>query len=142
MAAVLNTMRFFWSGSMDLSLLKGSAFKTVYGFQLTIQTIIGVTLPWAAQSRSLYAAWVCLILWMEGAHFVIIPSAIKSIFGQEADKIYAILFSYSGISALLMLLIVTSSFGCNYESVFQFSAILSFTALTILIGLFKLKNAF
>lgn len=32
MAAVLNTMRFFWSGSMDLSLLKGSAFKIVYGF--------------------------------------------------------------------------------------------------------------
>lgn len=77
---------------------------------------------------------------MEGAHFVIIPNAIKSIFGQEADKIYSILFSYSGISALLMLLIVTSTFGGNYESVFQFSSILSLTAFIILTGVFKEKQ--
>ena len=76
---------------------------------------------------------------MEGAHFVIIPSAIKSIFGQEADKIYSILFSYSGISALLMLVIVTTTFGSNYESIFQFSSILSLTALIILTTVFKEK---
>ena len=81
MAAVLNTMRFFWSGAMDLSILKGKSLRTIYGFQLAMQVFFGITLPWAAQSRSLYAVWVCLILWMEGAHFVILPSAIKSIFG-------------------------------------------------------------
>ena len=136
-ASILNTMRFLWSGAMDLNILKGRSLKTVYGFQLAMQAIFGMTLSWAAQSRSLYTIWVCLILWMEGAHFVIIPSAIKSIFGQEADKIYAILFSYSGISAILMLFIVTSKFGNNYESVFQLSAMLSIAALIILIGVFK-----
>ena len=136
-ASILNTMRFLWSGAMDLNILKGRSLKTVYGFQLAMQAIFGMTLSWAAQSRSLYTIWVCLILWMEGAHFVIIPSAIKSIFGQEADKIYAILFSYSGISAILMLFIVTSKFGSNYESVFQLSAMLSIAAFVLLIGAFK-----
>merc|ERR1712087_618637 len=112
---ILNTMRFFWSGALDLNILKGFAFKTVYGLQLAMQVVFGITFTWAAQTRLSYATWVCLILWMEGAHFVIIPSAIKAIYGKEADKIYALLFSYSGISAVLMLFIVTSSFGQNYE---------------------------
>lgn len=32
LAAVLNTMRFVWSGAMDLKLFKASPFKHVYGF--------------------------------------------------------------------------------------------------------------
>ena len=32
LAGILNTMRFVWSGAMDLEILKGSPFKLVYGF--------------------------------------------------------------------------------------------------------------
>ena len=52
-------------------------------------------MPWASNSSTLYAVWICLILWAEGAHFVVIPSALKEIYGKEADTIYALIFSYS-----------------------------------------------
>lgn len=32
LAAIMNTMRFVWSGAMDLDFLKTSPFKIVYGF--------------------------------------------------------------------------------------------------------------
>lgn len=136
-AALLSAIRFPWSGAMDLSLFKAAPFKTVYGFQLCLQTFLGFTLPMVHHSRVLFAIWVCLIMWTEGAHFVVLPSAIKSIFGGEANTIYATLFSYSGISAILMLFIVKSQFGSNYESVFKLSALLSLTALVILLCCFK-----
>lgn len=94
-------------------------------------------MPWASNSSTLYAVWICLILWAEGAHFVVIPSALKEIYGKEADTIYALIFSYSGIAALLMLIVVRSSFGKDYETIIKFSSGLSLVAFLILILVFK-----
>ena len=124
---------------MDLDILSHAPFKTVYGFQLMLQIILGSTLHWASKSYQLYAIWVCLILWAEGAHFVVIPSVVKTIYGREAGTIYALLFSYTSISAILMLFIVKSEFGSDYESVFKLSALLSSISFVTLICFFDEK---
>ena len=79
------------------------------------------------------------MLWTEGAHFVVIPSALKEIYGKEANTIYAFLFSYSGLSSILVMIVARSKFGADYEMVFRFSGVLSLVALLILIVFFKEK---
>lgn len=133
-AAFMGALRFVWSAALDLD---GASFKLVYGVLLTIQTLLGATIEFATRSRFTYAAWMCLMLFTEGAHFTVIPNALKKIFGESASSVYGVIFTFTGLSSLLMLFIVRSDFGARYAAVFEFSACLSGLALCILLFAFS-----
>ena len=70
-AAFMGAMRFVWSATMDY--IDYNSFRKVYGALLLTQTILGATIDIAAESgKSLFALWLCLMLFTEGAHFVVI----------------------------------------------------------------------
>ena len=133
-ASVLGTIRFVWSAAMDI---KGATFMRVYGVLLMVQIMLGLTIKFATQHKSTYLAWVCLMMFTEGGHFTIIPNALKNIFGDQATSVYGCIFTYTGISSLMMIFIVSSKFGEDYESVITFSAVLSMVALFVLVFFFK-----
>ena len=117
--------------------IKGATFKKVYGVLLGMQIMLGLTIQLAVSSQTMYIVWVCLMMFTEGGHFTIIPSAIKQIFGEGATSVYGCIFTYTGVSSLMMIFVVNSHFGENYDQVFIFSALLSFVALIMLIFFFK-----
>ena len=94
-------------------------------------------MPFATQEKKTFATWICLMLFTEGAHFVVIPTILRQIYGTSASSIYGVLFTFTGLSNLAMIFIVGSQFGKNYDKVFQLSAILNVIALTMLIIGFK-----
>jgi len=109
----------------------------VYATMLVIQITAGLTIKWATQSRQLYAMWVCMMMLTEGGHFTVIPNAIKQIYGERlATRVYAILITYTGFSSFLIIFIVRSKFGSNYDDIFNLSAILSLISLTILLTVY------
>lgn len=77
------------------------------------------------------------MLFTEGGHFTIVPNALKIIYGEAAGPIYGVIFTFTGVSNLMMLFIVKSSFGQSYTQVFHLSAGLSLAALVLLVLCFQ-----
>jgi hypothetical protein len=133
-ASFLNAIRFLWSASMDQS---WGSFKRIYGALLCIQIVLGATMEWAAQNKLTYAAWICLMMFTEGGHFTIIPNALKVLYGDRATEVYGIVFTYTGLSCLLIIFIVQAPFGQNYEQIFKLTALLSTVSLIVLVGFYN-----
>lgn len=135
-AAFMGALRFIWSATMDHC--GENSFKKVYGTLLLTQTILGATIDKAAESgRSLFALWLCLMIFTEGAHFVVIPTALRTLYREAAPSIYGVVFTYTGLSSLIIMLVGQTSFGKNYSQVFELSAYLSGAALFLLLFCFK-----
>ena len=135
-AAFMGAMRFVWSATMDY--INHNSFRKVYGALLLTQTILGATIDIAAESgKSLFALWLCLMLFTEGAHFVVIPNALRILYKEAAPSIYGVIFTYTGLSSFFIMMIVQSNFGKNYASVFTLSACLSGLAFLLLLFCFK-----
>lgn len=81
-----------------------------------------------------------LLIFTEGAHFVIVPTTLRKLYGEAASSIYGLIFTYTGLANLLIMIIVKSDFGRNYVQVFGLSAILSAIAFVILVTCFKEEN--
>ena len=133
-AAGLNSVRFVWSSAFDVP---GVSFKMVYGVLLVIQIVLGLTLMWASQSKLTYTIWVSVILFAEGGHFALLPTVIKALYGNLATQVYSLLFTFTGLSNLMIILVVRSHFGHDYSSVFQVMSGLSAVSLAILLLFFK-----
>lgn len=133
LGAVLSTFRFVWSWAMDA---KGSSFKRVYGTLLFLQIILGFSITYTCQTKLMFTVTICLMLFTEGAHFTIIPNGVMLIFGETATSVYGCTFTFTGVTSLLMILVVGSDMGSQYTQVFHFSAVLSSIALAILVCLF------
>lgn len=133
LAAGLNTIRFVWSAAYDHPKL---SFKMVYGALILIQVAFGFTLSWAAQSRTTYAIWVGTILFTEGGHFVLLPTVVKVLYKDLATPLYSLLFTFTGLSNLLMILVVHTTMGTNYNAMFKLMSVLSLAAFTILTTVF------
>ena len=93
-------------------------FRLVYGTLLIAQIALGASMPFATQYKKTFATWICLMLFTEGAHFVIIPTILRQIYGASASSIYGVIFTFTGLSNLAMIFIVGSKFGENYDRVF------------------------
>lgn len=100
-ASIFNAVRFVWS-----TLLDRYSYKQVYGSLLLIQIAVCGTFPFITNSQLLYAIWVCLIYFCEGAHFVLVPNILKKIFGAYATSLYGVAFAFTGTCSILMLLIL------------------------------------
>ena len=99
-AAICNTIRFTWSTALDYF-----SYKFIYGSLVFIQMILMFTMPLVATNRLLYAIWVSLTLFCEGGHFTLLPNILRKIFGEQATFLYGILFFYSGVSSVLMIIL-------------------------------------
>jgi Na+/melibiose symporter-like transporter len=99
-ASVLSAARFIWStASMDYF-----SYRTIYAVLLVMQIILCMTMPLVSKNAGLYAIWVCLVCFCEGGHFSMVPNVVKKIFGKESTGLYGILYSYSGVCAIMLII--------------------------------------
>ena len=98
---------------------------------------MGATIDFAAQTRPTFALWLCLMIFTEGGHFVIVPNALRAIYGEAASGVYGVIFTFTGLSSFMIMFVVTSDFGRDYAKVFTLSACLSGLALILLIFCFN-----
>lgn len=142
-ASLIGTMRFFWSGLLDF---KWASFKLIYAILLVIQIILGLTFEWAAAyGRITFAVWVSTIIFCEGGHFTLLPAIYRKCFGEEgAIRAYGVGFSYTGVSSVLILVVVTFINGSGksteieaFTPVIYMSVGLSAIALILLIVFFR-----
>jgi len=85
--------------------------------------------------------WVSLILFCEGGHFTIVPNVLKKIYGSEnGTALYGIAFSYSGISAILIVILQTvllTDDPDTYVYFFYANGACSVVSMLMLLTLFK-----
>ena len=79
------------------------------------------------------------MIFCEGAHFVIIPTALRLIYGKSASSVYGVIFTFTGLANLMIMLICRSNFGLDYGKVFILSAAMNVVAIILLLGGFKQK---
>ena len=96
-AALCNAIRFLWSFATDFF-----SYKLVYGILLVLQIVIDFTVPLVAENKYLYAIWISLMLFCEGAHFVLVPNVLKKIFGERGTQLYGIAFSFNGLASIII----------------------------------------
>lgn len=101
-AAICNAIRFCWSGLTD-----HFSYKLIYGILLVIQIALDFTIPLVSSNAGLYAIWICLILFCEGGHFTLVPNVLKKIYGDKGTALYGVCFSYTGVCAILIIILQT-----------------------------------
>ena len=136
-SALMGALRFAWSGSMDFITI--NPYKKVYGTLLLIQAALGFSIELFAENQLTFAIWMCLLIFCEGAHFTIIPTTLKLIYGKSASSIYGVIFSFAGLANLMIMLVTGSELGKNYTCVVQISAAMSMFAFLLLTFAFKEK---
>ena len=104
----MGALRFSWSAVMDL---ESASFKKVYGALLICQILLGSTIEFAVQSRTTFMIWICMMLFTEGGHFTIMPTVMRTIYGDSATAIYGIIFSFTGLANIMIMFIVKSEIG-------------------------------
>ena len=65
----------------------------------------GVCIVLFSHIPGLYAFFYCMILFAEGGHFTVVPNVLKQIFGSQATQLYGFMFSYTGFTSILLVLL-------------------------------------
>lgn len=99
-ASVFSSVRFVWSYATDYY-----SYKVVYAVLLIMQIVLDFTTPLVAENSVLYFVWITVILFCEGAHFVLVPNVLKKIYGEKSTLLYGIMFSYTGICSILIVVL-------------------------------------
>ena len=135
-AQILNCIRFFWSGLTD-----HYSYKMVYGSLCFMQVLLDFAMPLCARNNWTFAICVSLIMFCEGGHFTLLPNVLKKIYGDQGTALYGIAFSYTGVCAILILVLqhfwLDSDSVASYNSLFYFCGALSMVSLVILFTLFN-----
>ena len=118
-----------------------NAFKKVYGTLLCLQICLGALIDFACQARETFALCICLSIFCEGAHFVLLPTMLRQVYGESASSIYWTIFTFTGLSNLIIMCIVSSKIGTQYANIYMFSACLSACSLILLLTCFKESKA-
>lgn len=133
-SSVFGGLRFVWSFLVDYK----QSFKFSYLILLVIQTIFGATFVLVKHIKALFFIWVCMIVWCEGGHFSLVPTACANLFGKHAAIVYGFAFSFGSFSQILSSVLVTFFLNdIGYETFYYVSAGLSAAALLMLIFVFK-----
>ena len=99
-SSTFGCMRFIWSAMTDKF-----SYKLIYGILLTTQASLCFTLPLISGNQWSYAIWICLFTFCEGGHFTLLPNVLKKIYQEHGTRLYGILYSYTGVTAVLILLL-------------------------------------
>jgi len=86
----------------------------------------------AASNRTWFAIWFCLTIYCYGAHYIIVPSILKKIFGQKATRLYGIMLTYIGVSSAIMLILLQTPLVNHLIWYFELCAAFSAISLTLL----------
>jgi len=132
-SSLFNALRFLWSGSLDLP---GSSFRVTYTVMLTIQIVMGMTMSFACQYRSLYPIWIAMMFFTEGGHFTIFPNVVRIVYGSRATEVYGSIFTFCGVTGLIMIFLVSSPFGQNYLLVYKLSTFFCLLSLLLVHTIF------
>lgn len=135
LTAVFNSIRFIWSYATDYY-----SYKLIYGILLTMQIILDFTVPLVAENDILFGIWVCAMLFCEGGHFTLLPNVLRKIYGENSTGLYGLIFSYTGICSILMIVLQGEFLGDtskSYNAFFYFIGGLSCVSLLLLLTLFK-----
>jgi len=98
--AIFNAARFFWSGMLDRF-----SYRWVYGSLLLLEMVFGVVIVITRKSPIMYTLSYCVIMFCEGGHFTLVPNILKQIFGSKATQLYGFGFSYTGMCAVIQILV-------------------------------------
>ena len=129
---IFGSFRFIWSALLDKF-----SVKKVYGLLLIFQMMLAFTMKWAQLNVWTYAVSVCLIIWCEGAHFTLAPNILKIIYGNLATELFGVLFTWTGVTSLILICFLASPLGDLYITFYFLTGIFSLLALLILIFAFK-----
>ena len=95
------------------------------------------------QSKATYALWIALMIFTEGGHFTLVPNVLRIIFGEKSASIlYGVVFSFTGVSQVMIICIVLSQFGKNYLHVYYLMGGMSVISLLLLLLFFKEKRIY
>ena len=103
---------------------------------LLLQIFLGSTMGVAIQSKAYYMTWISLALFCEGAHFTLVPNILKKIFGRQATSLYGIAFSYTGLTSVLILVLL-GKYPTEYLMFFALSAMFSLVSFVLLLTRFN-----
>lgn len=128
-AAIFNGLRFTWSWLLD-----HYSYRTVYGIMLTLEIIIGCSMPSVVEYEWIYATWICLGYLCLGGHFTLVPNEMKKVFGSKTTQLYSYLYTYGGITGViecvLQICVMTQD---NVQMFFYLYAGFAFASLMMLI---------
>jgi len=136
-SSVFGGLRFFWSAAMDYT----GSFKKPYFVLLCIQIVFGFTFVLTNHYKAMFFIWVCVIIFCEGGHFTLVPTACAKMFGEHAPLVFGFAFSFGSVSQIISSVLVTFlldkiGFGPFYYA----SGALSVLALVVLIFFFEEKK--
>ena len=135
-SSIFGGIRFVWTWIVDKY-----SFKLSYTIVLCMNIVFGFTLVLVSDSKPLYLIWVCMIVWAEGAHFGLVPTACALFFGEHAAVVYGVMFSFgviSQITSTFMVRYLLNTIG--YESFYYLASGLSLLSLFYLFFLFEEKK--
>ena len=115
-----------------------------YAFMLIMQIALNFTIKLVATNKILYCLWISLMLLCEGGHFTLVPNALKKIYGEKATQLYGVLFSYTGVCAIGLILLQDAFLGetaSSYDIFFYINGGISGASLLILLFFFN-ENKF
>lgn len=136
-SSVFGGLRFIWSFFVDHT----GSFKKCYMVLLIVQIIFGSTFVFVSSNKPLFFIWVCIIIWCEGGHFTLVPTACAKLFGEHAAIVYGFAFSFGSIPQILSSIMVKFFLNdIGYEVFYYTSAALSVVSLLILIFVFEEKK--
>lgn len=72
---------------------------------------------------------------------MLLPTMLREVYGESASSIYGAIFTFTGLSNLMIMCIVSSEIGSQYATVYLLSAGLSACSLILLLACFKEKKA-
>ena len=76
---MLGCMRFIWSWSLD-----HSTFKFIFGIIIVTDIFLNFTIFWADKNPITYAIWIWAFTFAESGIFILMPNALRRIFGTKA----------------------------------------------------------
>ena len=125
-------LRGVWSALLDYF-----SYKKVYGVLLVMQVILGLTFYSSAKSIYTYALWVWLSSWLESGQYMLVPNILKIIYGKHATVMYGVLYTYTGFSSTVVLILLRTSLATQYLYLGGCTGLLSCISLVMLFTIFN-----
>ena len=81
-----------------------------------------------------------MIMFCEGGHFTLLPNVLKKIYGEKGTQLYGILFSYTSLVSIILIVLQTyllTDEARSYNVFFFTNGSLSVVSLFLLLFFFK-----
>lgn len=131
-AFIFGAIRFVWSWLVDLY-----SYKFSYTIILVIQSFLALTLVAISESYVCYFIWICVLIWLEGGHFVLLPTITAKLFPDHRAAVYSYAFSLNGMANLLAIILIRFTLASvGFSFYFYVGGIFSIVSLLLLVFLF------